>query len=422
MASGQPDGGFWNTPYGDEGQYGEPDRGDYPRDDYDTRGHRSLVPRLTLPSVPLVSRGKPVAPRREDSGHHRTLLDATNRQQAVRAPSSPNQRFDDDAAAPSQGYMRRRENSSARPLNRVFAPQDDDYAEEARDPEAWGRDVYEDRDDRALVPVASYQRDLVPNLAAFRPRAAARIRADTRALARRAASSPWSLTRLILAIAAITAAILTALITSGEASEPLMGAFGTSSGSQSGKTITSMVQAETQIERPDLYDSYSQFLGWKGAACSAAALSEVLTAWGVQHATIGKVIDALNSGSQPNISPNLGLLTSNGFQYAASQFGYHAYLHTYSLPSEENLSYQQLLSITNTDGIPVIVNVRISWGYYSFFDGGHFLVVTGGDAQGLQIVDSSTYYIHYLQKDVFYSMYTGVTAFIVPNGSGDPAA
>ena len=45
----------------------------------------------------------------------------------------------------------------------------------------------------------------------------------------------------------------------------------------------------------------------------------------------------------------------------------------------------------------------------------HNLVVTCGDDQGLKIVDSSEYYIHYLPKDVFYSMFTGMTVVIVPN-------
>ena len=41
-------------------------------------------------------------------------------------------------------------------------------------------------------------------------------------------------------------------------------------------------------------------------------------------------------------------------------------------------------------------------------------MATGGNAQGLRIVDSSEYYIHYLPKDVFYSMFTGRTALLIP--------
>jgi hypothetical protein len=40
--------------------------------------------------------------------------------------------------------------------------------------------------------------------------------------------------------------------------------------------------------------------------------------------------------------------------------------------------------------------------------------MTGGDQQGLRIVDSSEYYINYLPVSVFNSMFTGRTIAIVP--------
>jgi hypothetical protein len=406
--SGQFEDDVWNAPYAEQDAYGEAPQGAYPRGSSgDDRARRAFGPRLTLPSMPIAARAKPEAPRRDESGRHRTLRDATSRQQAVRPSSSPSYTYD-DGSSPHQSGTRRRENSTARPLNRSLVP----YTTETYDDAPRAFTSWEDDDDdRALAPIAPYQQDLVPNLASFRPRAAARIRADTRALARRA-SSPWSLTRLILAIAAITAAVLTALIASGEPTEPLMSAFSTTSGSQSGDSIASMVQAETQIERPDLYDSYTQFLNWKGAACSAAALSEVLTAWGQKGASIGKMIDTMNDGTTPNISPYAGLLRTEGFQFAAGQFGYRADMYR---PTENNsLTYAQIIHITHDLGIPVIINVRISYGYYSFFAGGHFLVITDADAQGVKIVDSSTYYIHYLSKDVLYQMYTNISVVVQP--------
>lgn len=394
----------WRSPYDDDALPGT-HQGDYPSDDdYGPSDSNAFAPRLTLPSMPIAARARVQQPRREDSGRHRTLLDATSRQPAVRQSSPGYPRSDD--SLPGASGARRRENSTARPLKRILTPSIPRSRQDAVRIESWDRE--ERRDDRALIPVMPQSPDLVPNLAAFRPRAAARIRADTRALVRHA-GSPWSLTRLILALAAITAAVLTALVASGEPAEPLMSSFGTTTGSTAAIAVASMVTPETQIERPDLYDSYTQFLNWKGAACSAAALSEILTAWGVQNANIGKVIDTMNSGSAPNISPNLGLLRSTGFQYAADKFGYRA-----DLGTNFSLTYGQILYLTNVLGVPVIINVRISWGYYHFFDGGHFLVVTGGDSQGVKIVDSSTYYIHYLQKDVLYSMFTGVTAVVVP--------
>jgi hypothetical protein len=207
----------------------------------------------------------------------------------------------------------------------------------------------------------------------------------------------------MLAVAALSAALLTAHTAAGEPSQPLMGSFKAASGSQAATAIANLVQPETQGMRPDLYDSRAQFTAWWDAACSAAALSEILTAWGAPSATIGHLIDAM----QPDISLSGGLLRSEGFQRGASAYGFRADIN-------RSYSYKQLLYIANYLGLPVIVNVRIAYGYYHFFSGGHFLVLTSGDAQGVGIVDSSEYYIHYLPKEVFYSMFTGVTAIVVP--------
>ena len=402
----------WYRPDADDDRYASQRDDSYPRDyededfashDFDSQDNRPLAgpPLLSLPSMPAIPAARPKSSRRDDSGRHRTLLDSTARQSAVRQDDSPDVSYPDDGQTVRSRGVRRRENSSARPLSSLSGLRAQSVPEEPEEMEDYD-------DDRALVPVAPPLPDLVPNLAAFRPRAAARLRVDTRALMLHA-RSPWSLTRLVLAVAALTVALFATLAAVGEPSQPLMSAFETSSGSHAAIAVAAMVRPETQIERPDLYDSYQQFLDWKGAACSAAALSETLTAWGVQHATIGKMIDDMNSGAQPYISPYAGLLQTGGFQFAAAQVGYRA-----DIGTNFSLSYKQLLYITNNLGIPVIVNVRISWGYFSFFAGGHFLVVTGGDSQGVNIVDSSTYYIHYLQKNVLYSMFTGITTIIVP--------
>jgi hypothetical protein len=210
--------------------------------------------------------------------------------------------------------------------------------------------------------------------------------------------------RFVIALAALTVALATAHAHAGEPSQPLMMRWSAGLGSNSAATIASKVLPETQIVQSGLYDSYQQFLDWKGAACSAAVTSEILTAWGLKGATIGKVIDLMGNA----ISLNGGLISEDGFQRAATHYGYRADI-------SHSLSYKQIMHITNYLGLPVIVNVRISYGYYHYFDTGHFLVVTGGDDQGVMIVDSSTYYIHYLPLSVFFSMFTGRTTLIVPS-------
>ncbi|MGO8946638.1 MAG: hypothetical protein ACLQUY_03020, partial [Ktedonobacterales bacterium] len=257
-------------------------------------------------------------------------------------------------------------------------------------------------------PVVTLSPDSVPDLAVFQTLLRAgkpRRRVNTQMLVERA-RSPWSIARLILAVLVMVAALFATVNVMGEPSQQLMqAAFVSSAGSLSAPSVAERVQPETQLLDEQLYDNPAQFEAWGDADCSAATASEVLTAWGVPGATIGKLIDTM----QPDISLDGGLLTITGYQRGVSPFGYQADI-------SDHLTYNQIVYISHTLGLPVIVNVRISYGYFHFFSGGHFLVMTNGDSQGLTIVDSSEYYIKYLPRDVFYSMFTGITVVIVPKG------
>jgi hypothetical protein len=263
-----------------------------------------------------------------------------------------------------------------------------------------------------LIPLPSYPSvalitESVPDLAAFRQSVAARAprqRINTQMLIERA-RSPWSITRTILAVLMMLVALFATIGGMGEPSQDLMAtAFAAQAGSEP-TSIAGRVQPETQLLCPKCYNNNAQFQAWGNADCSAAAASEVLTAWGAHGASIGKVIDTMG----PDISLDGGLLRTTGFQRGVAPFGYQANI-------SDHLTYNQLVYITHTLGLPIIVNVRISYGYFHFFDGGHFLVMTDGDSQGLKIVDSSEYYITYLPRNVFYSMFTGITIVIVPKG------
>src|SRR5262249_6382411 len=145
--------------------------------------------------------------------------------------------------------------------------------------------------------------------------------------------------------------------------------------------IVAKVRPLTSLLVPRQYDSKAQFATYSGAACSPTSMAEVLTAWGVPSATIGHLIDALG----PHLSPVKGLLDQGGFEVAAARYHYRADI-------SWSLTYNQVLYLSNTLSIPVIVNVRRDHGYYRYLAGGHFLVVTGGDRRGVRIVDSSEYY------------------------------
>ena len=136
----------------------------------------------------------------------------------------------------------------------------------------------------------AFPRSEVPELAAYRKnRPARRVRAhvDTRVLLRRA-RNPWNVARICLVLLATVVAILTTYTATGESSQPLMFSSAAAGAGPVGgiewplNAITEKVQPETQLKRVDLYDSPAQFNQWGGAACSAAALSKALTAYGVQ--------------------------------------------------------------------------------------------------------------------------------------------
>jgi predicted double-glycine peptidase len=171
------------------------------------------------------------------------------------------------------------------------------------------------------------------------------------------------------------------------------------------KGVASRVQAFTQGKRVDLYDSVDQFNQWWGSACSAAVLAEILNAYGVPNATIGKMIDELG----PDISTQWGLETYDGFNKVAQMHGFRADIYV-----DRHLTYHQMQYLTNTLGLPVIVNVRATTGYYHYLSGGHFLVMTGGDGNSIRLVDSSLYYIKSLPLGTFNWMFRQRTVVIVP--------
>ena len=346
--------------------------------------------RLTLPSVPIAAERQEwderevevfdeQAPYDDDDGGW-AANDSYESHDAYDDAGEADGAWEDEYKTPSQ---RLRSQSLARPLAPALPERN-----------------HREPSDPNLGLYAPLPQDSAPDLIAYRP-PRQRVRRATERLIQ-TTRDPWTRARLILALLAAIIGFLYGPLRMGEPSQPLQVAQAQMSLSP-GSSITSQVRPETQLKRPDLYDNYGQFLEWGDAACSAAALSEVLTAYGVRGATIGHEIDELGS----NISPNGGLLDRHGFVVVAAKHGLRA-------DESHSLSYNQMVYISQHLGIPVIVNVRISYGYYSFFSGGHFLVVVGGDSQGLAIVDSSEYYIHYLPKDVFYQMFTGYTVAIVP--------
>jgi hypothetical protein len=170
--------------------------------------------------------------------------------------------------------------------------------------------------------------------------------------------------------------------------------------------MASRMQPMTQMKRVDLYDSRAQFSRWAGSACSAASLAEVLTAYGLPHMTIGRIIREMGA----DISPTWGLLTYNAFNKVVSKYGLRADVYLANNP----LSYKQMLYLTNTLGIPVLVNMRATTGYYHYLSGGHILVMTGGSSSRIRLTDSSLYYIKSLPIGTYNAMARPRNVVIVP--------
>lgn len=350
----------------------------------------------TVPSLPRQRAAPFDAPEAPATRRRRAVGPATSGRtnSTPRAPYEDEERYQDDHADDGAFAPRSRVRSMARPLRAMG-----DSA--ARLPAVY------DEAPIAPPPRRAAKAPLARQAAVYRRAPLpARVRVKTQALvhtAKETATSPLTGVRFAFAVAAIVLALGTSHAVMGEPPQPLMGGWQPGAGSRGLTAVVAQVAPETQGKRPDLYDSYQQFQDWWDAACSAATASEVLTAWGAPHATIGRLIDVM----QPDISLNGGLINYHGFQRGAAAFGYRA-------DDYMQMSIAQIRYVTNVLGLPVIVNVRISYGYYHYFDTGHFLVVTAGDSQGLRIVDSSEYYIHYLPLDVFDSMYTGRAVVIVP--------
>ena len=176
-------------------------------------------------------------------------------------------------------------------------------------------------------------------------------------------------------------------------------------------TVAQRVKAIIQADDNAGYDSQAQHDTWWNSACSAAAMTEVLHAWGIKDVTIGQIIDVLYAHNPPYITPYGGLMTPDAWNYMMTSFHMHAVVH-----QSQSLSYDDIVRMTVNQGIPVVIGVRDTQQlYYPALSVGHFLVVVGGTAAGLNIVDSSLYRITFLPYDELNYLWTGLSVVITPS-------
>ncbi|WP_376793683.1 hypothetical protein [Thermogemmatispora sp.] len=152
---------------------------------------------------------------------------------------------------------------------------------------------------------------------------------------------------------------------------------------------------------PAQYDSQAQYQTWAYSACSAAAMTVVINAYGHRYriADILKVESALHE-----ITPDQGLLEEVGIARTAARF------HFTTLWGH-NLSLDQMLAIANS-GRPVIVSFPPDR-----FPGGHLLVVRGGNASTVFLVDSSRLNYTAMARSRFLQLWGGFYAVLTPQAS-----
>jgi hypothetical protein len=149
---------------------------------------------------------------------------------------------------------------------------------------------------------------------------------------------------------------------------------------------------------PAQYNSPEEYNTWAYSACSAASMTEVFNAYGHHY----RITDILNVEAQiGEITPALGLLRPEGVEHTAVQFGFKT---TWG----NAWSLDQVIETANR-GNPVIVSFPPDR-----YDGGHILVVTGGNGTTVYLADTSGWNRHSLSSAQFLQWWEGFAAVVTP--------
>lgn len=149
---------------------------------------------------------------------------------------------------------------------------------------------------------------------------------------------------------------------------------------------------------PAQYNTSQDYSAWAYSACSAAAMTEVFNAYG-RHFRIADVLKV--EAAIGEITPQLGLVEDVGIQRTAAKFGFKT---TWGY----NLALNQVIDIAN-HGRPVIVG----WPP-ARYDGGHLVVVLGGNNSSVYLADSSLYNRTTLTHAQFMKWWAGFYAIATP--------
>lgn len=161
--------------------------------------------------------------------------------------------------------------------------------------------------------------------------------------------------------------------------------------------------AVTRISQTDPaeYDSPLQARTWGPVTCSAAALAAVLRSYGVP----ARIADVLRAAPGA-VRLDVGLVSRSALVDAARRFGLDA--------ADDVVDYAGLERAT-ARGQPVLTDV-----VNGMFPEGHWIVVTGADRRGVNVVDSSGYGLTWIPKDDFTTSWLG-RGIRIGGGTGQQA-
>jgi Peptidase_C39 like family len=153
---------------------------------------------------------------------------------------------------------------------------------------------------------------------------------------------------------------------------------------------------------PNQYASHDEYTTWAYSACSTAALTEVFNSFGSQF----RITDVLRTESQIGaITPDLGLVDPSGIASTAAKFGFKTQW-------GNNGSLDQIITLANS-GKPVIVGFPPDR-----YDGGHILVVVGGNSDNVFLADTSLWNRRALSRAQFLQWWGGFYAVVTPSEQG----
>jgi Peptidase_C39 like family len=163
--------------------------------------------------------------------------------------------------------------------------------------------------------------------------------------------------------------------------------------------VAGKVQAFYQGDPSAGWDSQQQFDLWWPSACSPAALTMALRAWGAP-VRIGQVLDRLVALKA--ITPLDGLLNAGALETVAKGYGFQS-------TTFWRWTSQDVAHVTS-QGVPVLVDVVDAQRQtpYPGFSVGHWLVVVGVSANQVEVRDSSAYHIRFLSPAIFRTLFTGI--------------